>query len=115
MEAGSDTTTSMLLSTLLLMVKHPEVLKKAQAEVDELCGTTRSPTLKDAPEMPYINAVVEEVCTYSSKACHTAPYTYVTHILCRYYDSAQVHRQHSSMLPPRTTGIRGISYRKTPR
>jgi cytochrome P450 len=65
MEAGSDSTSSMLLSFILAMMKHPEVLKKAQAEVDAVCGETRSPTFEDVPNLPYIRACVYEVspCT----------------------------------------------------
>ncbi|KAL3454591.1 cytochrome P450 [Aspergillus insuetus] len=38
MEAGSDTTSSTLLSFLLAMLENPAALKQAQEEVDRVCG-----------------------------------------------------------------------------
>lgn len=61
MEAGSDSTSSTLLSFVLAMVTHPDILKKARAEVDAVCGETRSPTFEDIPNLPYIRACVYEV------------------------------------------------------
>ncbi|KAK6436231.1 hypothetical protein LTR95_007574 [Oleoguttula sp. CCFEE 5521] len=60
MEAGSDSTSSTLLSFILAMVKHPEVLRKAQAEVDALVGDSHSPTYEDTEHLPYIRAIVDE-------------------------------------------------------
>ena len=59
MEAGSDTTASMLLSFLMAMAKHPEVLKRCQNEVDSVCGLNRSPGIQD--DLPYLRAVMNEV------------------------------------------------------
>jgi len=61
MEAGSDTTASTLLSFLLALAKHPEVLKKCQAEVDAVCGTERSPNVGDFENLLYMRAVMNEV------------------------------------------------------
>lgn len=61
MEAGSDTTSATLLSFVLAMVKYPRVLKKAQIEVDRVCGLSRSPTFQDMQDLPYIKACVLEV------------------------------------------------------
>ncbi|KAI0016578.1 cytochrome P450 [Xylariomycetidae sp. FL0641] len=47
MEAGSDTTASTLLSFLLVMLNFPEEFRKAQIEVDEVCGATRPPNVDD--------------------------------------------------------------------
>lgn len=39
----------------------PEVQRKAQGELDKVLSTTHSlPTFADRPNLPYINAVVEE-------------------------------------------------------
>lgn len=65
MEAGSDTTASTLFSFILAMLKYPETLKKAQQEVDQVCGTLRSPTSEDMSDLPYIRACLEEVINYS--------------------------------------------------
>ena len=61
MEAGSDTTASTLLSFLLAMATHQDVLKKCQQEVDALCGTDRSPAIDDMERLPYMKAVMNEV------------------------------------------------------
>lgn len=41
------------------MVIFPEVSKKAQAELDSVCGD-RLPDLNDLPHLPYIRACVKE-------------------------------------------------------
>jgi cytochrome P450 family 619 len=61
MEGGSDTTASTLLSFLLAMAKHPSILKKAQEEVDKICGDKRSPTFEDLDSLPYVKACATEV------------------------------------------------------
>lgn len=61
MEAGSDTTASTLLSFLLAMIKYPEELKRAQAEVDRVCGSSRSPGPDDIDRLPFIKACMDEV------------------------------------------------------
>jgi cytochrome P450 len=38
---------------LLAMVQHPEVLAKAQEEVDRVVGTERLPSFQDREYLPY--------------------------------------------------------------
>lgn len=64
MEAGSDTTSSTLLSFLLGMVENPVALKHAQEDVDRICGLERSPTLDDLENLPYIESCMHEVSTF---------------------------------------------------
>ena len=40
---------------------HPEVQRKAQAEIDRVVGNDRFPTLADQPHLPYIEALVKEL------------------------------------------------------
>lgn len=61
MEAGSDTTASTLLSFLLAMIKYPKEFRKAQSEVDSVCGPLRSPTSDDLNFLPFIKACMDEV------------------------------------------------------
>ncbi len=61
MEAGSDTSASTLLSFLLAMIKHPDEFKKAQMEVDQVCGSLRSPTSEDIDRLPFLKACMDEV------------------------------------------------------
>jgi cytochrome P450 len=62
MEAGSDTTSSTLLSFLLAVIQQPEILERAQNEVDAVCGTERSPNPDDINKLPYLRACMTEVC-----------------------------------------------------
>ncbi|KAJ3553129.1 hypothetical protein NM688_g3785 [Phlebia brevispora] len=58
---GADTTVSALGTFLLAMVLHPEVQRKAQAEIDRVIGHDRLPTFEDEQDLPYITAVMREV------------------------------------------------------
>ncbi|KAK7707444.1 hypothetical protein SLS57_009314 [Botryosphaeria dothidea] len=60
MEAGSDTTASVLLTFVLAMSSHPEVLKKAQEEIDNVCGQDRSPNWDDCQKLTYMSAIISE-------------------------------------------------------
>ena len=43
------------------MVMHPEVQRHAHAELDSVVGRSRTPAFSDAPNLPYIQAIVKEV------------------------------------------------------
>jgi cytochrome P450 len=74
MEAGSDTTSSTLLSFLLAMLNNPEALKRAQEDVDRVCGTERSPTADDLDKLPYIEACMHEVLRWRPVAAGGIPH-----------------------------------------
>jgi cytochrome P450 len=59
--AGSHTTVSALATFVLAMLRHPEIQKKAQLEIDSVVGRDRLPSLEDKPSLPYITALVKEV------------------------------------------------------
>jgi len=59
-EGAADTTSSLLLSHILLLAKHPWVQRKAQFELDRLCGEERTPTWQDFSDLPYINCIIKE-------------------------------------------------------
>jgi len=63
--AGADTTTSTLSSFVLAMVLYPEVMRKAQEELDRVVGQDRLPGFSDKPTLPYICAVVQEVLRWA--------------------------------------------------
>lgn len=46
---------------LLAMVLYPDVMRTAQAEIDEVVGRDRLPNFGDYDKLPYINAIVKEV------------------------------------------------------
>lgn len=76
--AGSDTTIITLLSFLLAMVLHPEVYRKAQAEIDRVVGSERLPELEDRPSLPYLECVLKEVYRWNPPAPLGVPHN-VTH------------------------------------
>ncbi|KAG6898822.1 hypothetical protein C0993_003910 [Termitomyces sp. T159_Od127] len=43
------------------MALTPEVMRKAQAEIDSIVGNDRLPTLKDRQHLPYVDALTKEV------------------------------------------------------
>ena len=43
------------------MIAFPEVQRRAQAELDTVVGRDRLPTFDDAPRLPYVRAIIEEV------------------------------------------------------
>ena len=43
------------------MTMYPDILKKAQAEVDFVVGYERLPTMRDREALPYVNAICTEL------------------------------------------------------
>ncbi|KIJ64543.1 hypothetical protein HYDPIDRAFT_111879 [Hydnomerulius pinastri MD-312] len=58
--AGAETTHATLLAFVLAMTLHPEVVHKAQAELDAVVGRERLPTYEDKENLPYIRAIHKE-------------------------------------------------------
>ncbi|KAL8743373.1 MAG: hypothetical protein Q9184_008123, partial [Pyrenodesmia sp. 2 TL-2023] len=59
LQAGSETTSSILVGFIQAMVIFPEVAKKALDEIDRVCGD-RLPDLNDVPDLPYTRACMKE-------------------------------------------------------
>jgi len=49
------------------MLKHPEYLKRAQAELDNVLGAgpSRFPTFEDRPRLPFLDALFSETMRWS--------------------------------------------------
>lgn len=63
-DAAVDTTTSTAMSLILALTLHPEILRKAQDEVDEVCGQDAQdmPAHSDLiGRLPYVKACILEV------------------------------------------------------
>ncbi|KAL0563744.1 hypothetical protein V5O48_018320 [Marasmius crinis-equi] len=58
--AGIETTGTTLIVFILAMLHFPQVMKKAQQELDSVVGQQRLPEYSDKPNLPYINAIVNE-------------------------------------------------------
>ena len=59
--AGSDTTATTIEWAMTELIRHPEKMKRAQAELDEVVGSERMVEESDAERLPYLRAVVKEV------------------------------------------------------
>jgi cytochrome P450 len=70
-EAGSDTTANELTAFVLAMILFPEVQKRAQEEIDRVCGS-RLPTIDDP--LPYVRACVKETCRWMPTALIGIPH-----------------------------------------
>jgi cytochrome P450 len=66
--AGSDTSSSTLITFVLACCAFPEVLPKAWEELDRVVGQHRSPSWEDEPELVYTKAFVKEVFRWRSVA-----------------------------------------------
>ncbi|XP_047312393.1 cytochrome P450 81Q32-like [Impatiens glandulifera] len=58
--AGTDTSSITLEWALSLLVNHPEVLKKAAAEIDDQIGQDRLLDESDLAKLPYLHGVISE-------------------------------------------------------
>ena len=47
------------------MTCHPEVVKRAQDEIDRVVGTERLPTYEDRENLPYIECIVKEIFRFN--------------------------------------------------
>ncbi|KAL3425527.1 hypothetical protein PVAG01_02318 [Phlyctema vagabunda] len=66
--AGSDTSSSTLITFVLACCAFPETLPRAWEELDRVVGAERSPCIDDEPNLPYIKAFVKEVFRWRSVA-----------------------------------------------
>ncbi|KAK0452037.1 cytochrome P450 [Desarmillaria tabescens] len=65
---GADTTVSIMLSFIALMMQYPDVQKGAQDEIDSVLGDDRLPNIDDQFSLPYISALFKEILRYSPAA-----------------------------------------------
>jgi cytochrome P450 len=59
--AGSDTTSSTIEWAMAEAIRNPRIMKKAQAELDEVIGNDRRFEESDIDRLPYLHALVREV------------------------------------------------------
>ncbi|KAF8909745.1 cytochrome P450 [Gymnopilus junonius] len=66
--AGPEALAQTLLYFILAMILYPNVMRKAQAELDDVVGRGRIPTFEDQKKLPYIEAVVRETLRWRPPA-----------------------------------------------
>jgi cytochrome P450 len=66
--AGSDTSSSTLITAVLAMRAFPDTLIPAWEELDRVVGSDRSPSFDDELNLPYVRAFVKEVFRWRSVA-----------------------------------------------
>ena len=49
------------MTFVLAMLKNPEAQRTAQLEIDRVVGVDRLPTFEDRENLPYIQALCEEI------------------------------------------------------
>ena len=58
--AGHETTSGLLSFAIYYLMKHPDVLARARAEVDEVFGGTAAPTFEQVHRLRYVRQVLDE-------------------------------------------------------
>ncbi|XP_063793865.1 cytochrome P450 2G1-like isoform X2 [Pseudophryne corroboree] len=66
--AGVDTVNTTLIYSFLILLKYPDVLAKLHNEIDHIIGRHRSPTIQDRNNMPYTEAVINEMQRFTDLA-----------------------------------------------
>ncbi|KAL6623048.1 hypothetical protein ACP70R_032927 [Stipagrostis hirtigluma subsp. patula] len=58
--AGTDTTSTIVEWSLAELIRHPDILKQAQEELDAVVGRGRLVSESDLPRLTFFNAVIKE-------------------------------------------------------
>ncbi|XP_031403378.1 cytochrome P450 81Q32-like [Punica granatum] len=83
--AGTDTSAATMEWAMSLLLNHPEVLKKAQAEIDKVVGWDHLVNESDLSRLPYLHNIIKETLRLfpvaplsvpheSSEGCHVGGY-----------------------------------------
>ncbi|KAK6865460.1 hypothetical protein PG995_001988 [Apiospora arundinis] len=75
LDAAVDTTYSTALSLLKVLAARPEIMKKAQAEVESACGSNKGPPQpRNIKNLPYLRACYSEVLRWRPPAPSNLPH-----------------------------------------
>ncbi|XP_046855983.1 cytochrome P450 2U1-like [Xenia sp. Carnegie-2017] len=61
---GTDTVSTTMEWFMLIMILQPDLQKKIQEQIDDVVGRDQLPSLKDASNMPLLEATICEVLRY---------------------------------------------------
>ncbi|KAG1651569.1 Cytochrome P450 2U1 [Nymphon striatum] len=70
---GTETGSTTIKWALLFMIHHPKIQEKVQAEIDEVIGKERLPTMEDKRLLPFTTATLQEVERLASVAPFGVP------------------------------------------
>ncbi|KAJ8280300.1 hypothetical protein GJAV_G00052940 [Gymnothorax javanicus] len=59
--AGTETTSTTMRYTILMLIKNPKIQERVQQEIDTVIGRERLPSIEDRKSLPFTNAVIHEV------------------------------------------------------
>ncbi|XP_032208831.1 cytochrome P450 1B1 [Mustela erminea] len=76
--ASQDTLSTALQWLLILFTRYPDVQARVQAELDQVVGRDRLPSLDDQPKLPYVMAFLYEAMRFSSFVPVTIPHATTT-------------------------------------
>ena len=67
---------------MVYMLNCPDIMKRCQAEIDNVIGRNRAPSMKDKALMPYVEATVMEVLRMASTASFAVRFFYsISHLM----------------------------------
>ncbi|CAH1781932.1 unnamed protein product [Owenia fusiformis] len=72
--AGIITTHKTIYAFFHMMVTHPELQKRIQAQIDDVIGSERTPTTADKHKLPLLEATIHETLRYISHAPFALPH-----------------------------------------
>ncbi|KAL1852227.1 hypothetical protein Plec18167_006041 [Paecilomyces lecythidis] len=75
--AGIHTTKMVLENFIEASVLYPDMVDKAQAELDSVVGTDRLPSFDDMDQLPYIKALISELLRWRTISTIGVPHTVI--------------------------------------
>lgn len=73
-EAGSESTSTVINAWLKACLLYPETVKSAQEEIDRVVGPSRLPSFEDEPNLPYVRAMAKEILRWQPITKFGAPH-----------------------------------------
>ncbi|EOD43983.1 putative cytochrome p450 protein [Neofusicoccum parvum UCRNP2] len=110
--AATETTASTLKNWVAAMATHPDVQRRAQAEIDRVVGPDRLPADTDAASLPYVRQVIQETHRWLTAVplglvhATTTPLPWRSHVIPAgtplVLNAYGIHRDASLFAAPRT-------------
>ncbi|XP_025098460.1 cytochrome P450 2J2-like isoform X2 [Pomacea canaliculata] len=83
--AGTETTSTTIRWAITYFLHHPDVKDRCYEEIHRVVGTERVPTIRDRPELVYMEATILEVLRCSSIVPFSVPHSTATEVQFRGY------------------------------